>query len=93
MTLRRGLTTSFRRAWATSPHPEGLLGAKRNDTVARLASLGLKGIAIQAMPRRTWRDEIDDEQIIRWRERAADNRAREVPVMKRALRALGLTLR
>jgi hypothetical protein len=72
---------------------EGLLGVKRNDTVARLASLGLKGIAIQAMPRRTWRGEIDDEQIIRWRERAALNRAHEVPVMKRALRALGLTLR
>jgi hypothetical protein len=93
-TLRRGLTPSFRRVWETSPSSlRASSGFKRNDTVAQLASLGLKGIAIHAMPRRTWRGEIDDEQIRRWRERAALNRAREVPVMKRALRALGLTLR
>jgi hypothetical protein len=53
---------------------EGLLGAKRNDTVARLVTLGLSGLVIQDQPRKTWRDEISDEQIIRWRGRAAENR-------------------
>jgi hypothetical protein len=72
---------------------EGLLGVKRNEKIARLATLSLNGIAIQAMPRRTWRGEIGDEQIIRWRERAASNRARQTPLTTRALRVLGLTLR
>jgi hypothetical protein len=53
---------------------ESLLDGKRNDTVARLVTLGLSGLVIQDQPRKTWRDEISDEQIIRWRERAAVNR-------------------
>jgi hypothetical protein len=72
---------------------EGLLGVKRNERIARLSTLSLNGIAIQTMPRRTWRGGISDRQIITWRERAAENRARETPLMTRALRALGLTLR
>lgn len=72
---------------------EGLLGVKRNEKIARLATLSLNGVAIQAMPRRTWRGEIGDEQIIRWRERAALNRARKTSLTTRALRVLGLTLR
>src|ERR1700722_712319 len=52
---------------------EGLLDGKRNDTVARLASLGLSGIP---RPGSTegWGGTVSDEQIIRWRERAAVNR-------------------
>jgi hypothetical protein len=72
---------------------EGLLGVKRNEKIARFATLSLQGIAIQGATRKTWRGEIDDEQIKRWRDRAASNRARQTPLMTRTLRALGLTLR
>ena len=71
---------------------EGLLGVKRNEKVA-LARLAWPQRDRRPGSRENWRDEIDEEQVIHWRERAAVNRAREVPVMTRTLRALGLTLR
>ena len=52
---------------------EGLLDGKRNDAVARLASLGLKGIP-RSVSAKGWNEMISDEQIIRWRERTIENR-------------------
>jgi hypothetical protein len=73
---------------------EGLLGKGRNEKFAHLATVGLQETIIQrSRPRRLWRGEISDEQFRRWRERTADNRAREVPAIRRVMRALGLTLR
>jgi hypothetical protein len=51
---------------------EALLGAKRNDTVAGLAALGLNGISRPNA--KDWEGTINYEQIIRWRERTAMNR-------------------
>ena len=52
---------------------EGLLDGKRNDAVARLASLGLNGIPRPGSAK-GWDEIVSDEQIIHWRERAAVNR-------------------
>jgi hypothetical protein len=71
---------------------EGLLGKGRNERFAHLATVGLQGTIIQrSRPRQLWRGEISDEQFRRWRERTADNRAREVPTIRRVMRALRLT--
>jgi hypothetical protein len=52
---------------------EGLLDGKRNDAVARLASLGLYGIS-RPESVKNWNGIISDEQIRHWRERAIENR-------------------
>ena len=52
---------------------EGLLDGKLNDTVARLASLGLSGIPRPGSAKELERDD-QRRQIIRWRERAIENR-------------------
>jgi hypothetical protein len=52
---------------------EGLLGVKRNDRIARLATLGFNGIPRPGSAK-GWDGTVHDEQVIRWRERAVLNR-------------------